>query len=123
MIKIKHFLDAREDDDGERMWVEPIGLVKELRELCAIDHVLPHLGPPKDVWEWFEEHPDGYEHFRGRYHGHLDQGPYRKALWQLARAGLSENFTLVHQGEDTEHNTAVALYEYLSELSAHVSEE
>ena len=42
---------------------------------------------------------------------------------QLAKAGLSENFTLLHQGEDPEHNTATALYEYLTELSAHLSGE
>ena len=123
MIKIKHLLDAVEPDDGQRISVEPFNLTRDLREWCKVDHVLCHLGPPKAVWEWFEEHPDGYEHFRGRYHAHLDGGPYRKALWQLARAGLAENFTLVHQGEDAEHNTATALYEYLSELSAHVSEE
>lgn len=123
MIKIKHFLDAPEPDDGTRLWIEPLGLAKDLQEMCSVDHVLPHLGPPRDLWDWFDAHPDGYEHFRGRYHEHLDAGPYRKALWHLARAGLNENFTLVHQGDDAEHNTGTALYEYLSELSAHVSEE
>jgi uncharacterized protein YeaO (DUF488 family) len=123
MIKIKHLMDAREDDDGERLWVEPIGLTKDLTEWCAVDHVLPHLGPPKDLWEWFDEHLDGYEYFRGRYHEHLTNGGFRKALWQLAKAGQSENFTLLHQGELAEQNTATALYEYLSELSAHLSGE
>ena len=37
--------------------------------------------------------------------------------------GINENFTLIHQGDDAAHNTATALYEYLSELSAHVGEE
>ena len=45
MIKIKHFMDAREEDDGERLWVEPTGLTKDLVEWCAVDHLLPHLGP------------------------------------------------------------------------------
>ena len=123
MIKIKHLMDAREADDGDRLWVEPIGLTKDLVEWCAIDHLLPHLGPPKDLWEWFDEHPDGYEYYRGRYHEHLNNGGFRKALWQLAKAGLSENFTLLHQGELADQNTATALYEYLSELSAHLSGE
>lgn len=123
MIKFKHLMDASEEDDGQRLWVEPVGLTKDLREWCTVDHVLPHLGPPAEIWEWYAEHPDGYEHFRGVYHEHLDRGPYRKALIQLARAGINEDFTLVHQGDDPAHNTATALYEYLSELRAHVGEE
>ena len=123
MIKIKHLMDAREDDDGDRLWVEPIGLTKDLIDWCAVDHLLPHLGPPRELWNWFDEHPDGYEYFRGRYHEHLTKGGLRKALWQLAKAGLNENFTLLHQGELADQNTATALYEYLSELSAHLSGE
>ncbi len=119
MIKIKHFLEVVESDDGKRIWVEPIGLTRELREWCKIDHVMPHLGPPLELWHWFEEHPDGYEFFRGRYHEALASGPYKTALQQLARAGVRETFTLIHHNDDSRHNTATALYEYLSELSAY----
>ena len=118
MIKIKHFLDAAESDDGQRIWVEPIGLTADLREWCKVDHLLSHLGPPKALWEWFDEHPDGYDYFRGEYHEMLAKSPYREALQQLARAGSRETFTLLHQGEDAEHNTASALYEFLNELQA-----
>ena len=123
MIKVKHLMDAREAEDGERLWVEPIGLTKDLMEWCAVDHLLPHLGPPAELAEWFEEHPDGYDYFRGKYHEHLTQGGLRKSLWQLAKAGLDENFTLLHQGDAADENTATALYEYLTELSAHLSGE
>jgi uncharacterized protein YeaO (DUF488 family) len=123
MIKIKHFMEAKEADDGERLWVESVNLTKDLIEWCSVDHVLVHLGPPAELVEWFEEHPDGYDYFRGNYHEYLTKNGLRKPLWQLARAGLNENFTLLHQGSDAEHNTATALYEYLNELSAHLSGE
>ena len=123
MIKIKHFMDAREEDDGQRLWIEPMSLTKDLQEWCFVDHLLPHLGPPMQLWEWFEEHPDGYDFFRGKYHEHLTEGGLRKPLWQMAKAGLNENFTLLHQGDDASENTATALYEYLTELSAHLSGE
>lgn len=123
MIKIKHFMDAREEDDGERLWVESVNLTKDLVEWCQVDHVLVHLGPPAELRDWFEEHPDGYDYFRGNYHEFLTKNGLRKPLWQLAKAGLNENFTLLHQGDDAEHNTATALYEYLNELSAHLSGE
>jgi uncharacterized protein YeaO (DUF488 family) len=123
MIKVKHVLDAVETDDGQRLWVEPIGITKDLREWCQVGHVLSHLGPPMVLWAWYEQHPDGYEFFRGKYHEYLAQSPYGEALKQLAIAGTKENFTLLHQGDDPQHNSAIALYEYLSELQAYSPQE
>ena len=118
MIKVKNFLDAAEADDGQRIWVEPIGLAHDLREWCKVDHVLSHLGPPRALWEWFEEHPDGYDYFRANYHESLAASVYKPALAQLARTGGTTNLTLLHQGDDPAHNSATALYEFLIELQA-----
>jgi uncharacterized protein YeaO (DUF488 family) len=119
MIKIKHFAEAVEHDDGQRIWVEPIGVTRDLREWCCIDHVLCHLGPPAELAKWLEEHPAGYDYFRARYHDHLSRSQYKPALQQLASAGLKENFTLLHHSDDPQQNTATALYEFLIELSAY----
>lgn len=118
MIKVKHFLEAVEPGDGQRVWVEPIALTKDLCGWCKVDHVLSHLGPPRQLWDWFSEHVEGYEYFRGCYHEHLAKGCYRDALQQLACAAMKEDFTLLHQGDDASHNTAAALHEFLSELEA-----
>jgi uncharacterized protein YeaO (DUF488 family) len=119
MIKVKHLLDAAEKDDGTRIWIEAIGLAQNLREWCEVDHVMCHLGPPRGLWEWFEEHPDGYDYFRATYHDWLAKGDHRRALMELAHAGQRENITLVYQGDDPERNTATALYEFLSELQSY----
>ena len=119
MIKIKHLLDTVEKDDGSRLWVEPFGLTKDFCEWCQVDHVLSHVGPPMHLWEWFEEHPDGYGYFRATYHDWLAKSKYKTALQELACAGIRNTFTLVHQGENPEQNTAVALYEFLSELGSY----
>jgi uncharacterized protein YeaO (DUF488 family) len=119
MIKVKNFLEDVEDGDGQRIWVEPLGLTRDLRDWCKVAHVLTHLGPPRELWNWFEEHPDGYDYFRGKYHEHLGKGPYRSALQALANASLKEDFTLLHQGDDAAHNTGTALFEFLSELGAY----
>jgi uncharacterized protein YeaO (DUF488 family) len=123
MIQVKHLLDTVEPTDGQRIWVEPIGLTLDLREWCKIDHVLNHLGPAKKLWEWFENHPQGYEYFRAKYHQALAEGPYRGALVQLVAEARKNNFTLIHQSDDAEHNTATALYEFLCELEAYVPPE
>jgi len=119
MIKVKHFLDAIEPDDGRRIWIEPIGLTADLRDWCKVDHVVCHIGPPRELWEWFAGHPQGYDYFRGRYHTWLSRSQYKSALRQLACAAVSENITLLHESDDVEHNTATALYEFLSELEAY----
>lgn len=123
MIRVKHFLDGVEVDDGHRLWIEPIGLTRDLQELCEVHHVLSHLGPPMKLWLWFEKHPEGYEYFRGKYHAHLAAGPYRDALQELAAAAAKEEFTLLHQGDDASKNSAAALYEFITELQAYTPNE
>jgi len=123
MIKVKHFMDNVEPDDGKRMWVEPIGLTRDLRQMCKVEYVLPHLGPPVELWNWFGDHPDGYDYFRSCYHEYLGRSPYKPALRTLAQVTQKENLTLLHQGDDAGHNTAVALFEYISELQGHLAGE
>jgi uncharacterized protein YeaO (DUF488 family) len=119
MFKVKHFMDAVEADDGMRLWVEPFGLTRDLRDMCWVAHVLPRFGPPRDLRLWFDAHPDGYQYFRSRYHEHLDRSDVKPLMEQLAAKAIVENVTLLHQGSDPEWNTGMALYEYLSELQAY----
>jgi uncharacterized protein YeaO (DUF488 family) len=118
MFNVKHLMDPSEGLDGERLFVETGGLTKDLIDWCSVDHVLSHLGPPRELAEWFEAHPQGYEFFRGRYHDALAAGPYMEVLQELVRAAQSRNFTLLHMSENPQENTATALYEFLAELEA-----
>ncbi len=119
MITAKHFLDPAESGDGPRLWVEPIGLTRDLREWCSVDEVLPLLGPPRHLREWFAGHPDEYERFRDLYHEWLSTSRCRRFLERLARTALRTNFTLLHAGDDPAHNCATALSEFITELQAY----
>jgi uncharacterized protein YeaO (DUF488 family) len=119
MIKVKHLMESVEYDDGKRLWIEPIGLTRDLCQWCSVSRVLPHLGPPREVWEWYEAHPDGYEYFRGVYHEALARGPHRQSLQELSCISQNENITLLHQSDDPQHNTATALFEYLVDLRSY----
>ena len=66
---------------------------------------------------------DAYDYFRAQYHTQLRTSKYRAALLALAAASRRETFTLLHHSDDAEHNSAMALYEYLSELEAHAKPE
>ncbi|MFT3786785.1 MAG: DUF488 family protein [Tepidisphaeraceae bacterium] len=115
MLKVKHLFDAAEHDDGGRLWVESVGLTKDLVEWCSVDHLLCNAAPPRKLANWYEKHPESYDQFRSQYHDFLEGSPYLAALEELATSAISENFTLLHAGDDREANTATALAEFLVE--------
>jgi uncharacterized protein YeaO (DUF488 family) len=119
MIKTKHLMDPIDADDGLRVWVEPVGLTKDLQDWCSVDEVASVLGPPRDLWEWFTAHPREWEVFQGRYHQWLFRSPHGPNLEQLACTALRANFTLLHAGDDAECNCATALKEFITKLEAY----
>lgn len=121
MIKVKHFMDPVEPDDGLRLWVEPLGLTRDFCAWCSVHAVVPHFGPPPHLRPWLEAlyDEDRYECFREAYHEHLSNAPCLKALQDLAWRGLHTGVTLLHHGDDPAHNTGTALYEFLIELQSY----
>ena len=115
MIKVKSLFDKAEEDDGVRLFVEPTGLTLDLVEWCAVHHVLSNIAPPKRMAKSLSQGPDHYGQFRGQYHEWLGGSKFVPALDELARAARDENYTLLHTGDDPEHNVATALAEYLVE--------
>ncbi len=123
MILVKHLLDSVEAEDGQRIWVEPIGLTLDFRDWCKIDHLLSNFGPPIELWRWYQNHPEAYEYFRAKYHEALSDSPHKQMLVDLVTVARKANFTMIHQGDDVAHNTATALHEFLNELAAYVPPE
>jgi uncharacterized protein YeaO (DUF488 family) len=119
MIIVKNLFDPVEPSDGQRLWIESHGLTNDLQEWCKIDAVASQFGPPPKLAHWYDDHPQAYDHFRGKYHEALASSRFLPLLQQLAQAALHANVTLVHQGDDPAQNTAVALHEFLSELQAY----
>ena len=116
MIWTKHFMEPVSDDDGIRLWVEPIGVTRDLRQWCRIDAVLRELAPPPALAARLEGHPEQYERFRRRYARHLRHSALRPALSRLAELGTCGDITLLHQSSDTTRNTAAALAEIVRDL-------
>ena len=119
MILIKHLMDRIEPSDGMRLWIEPIPLTLDLRQWCQVDGVLIGLAPKRALWDWYQEHPDGYEYFRGEYHNSLNRRSTKELAGKLACMAVERNFTLLHQSSDPEHNSGTALYEFLAELQSY----
>ena len=118
MIKTKNIFDQIESDDGGRVWVESIGLTKDLQEWCEVAFVAPYIGPPKWLAEWFTDHPERYLSFRSLYHNWLSQGPFRAALEQLAIESRSANITLLHADDNPDQNASTALRDFIARLES-----
>ena len=114
MIKVKSIFDTVEADDGVRIWVEPIGLTRDLQQWCDVDYVLPQLGPPLRVWNDLHAHPDHFGSFAAEYQAFLAQTQRRATLAQLAALSASRQITLLHEGVDSDQNSAMVLFEFLS---------
>ena len=90
----------------ERLW--PRGIRKEdLR----IDGWIREVSPSPELRRWFGHDPAKWTGFRRRYFAELDRHPeaWRPLLDAAARARV----TLLFSARDEEHNSAVALKEYL----------
>jgi uncharacterized protein YeaO (DUF488 family) len=121
MINVKHFMDPVEPNDGSRIWVEPIGLTKDLTEWCQITHNLCRVAPPQHLCDWLALHPDGYDYFQAQYHEWLNKSHFKPALQRLACEARREEITLLHQSTNPQQNSATALHEFLIELDAYCS--
>ena len=110
-IRLKRDYDVPSDDDGTRILVErlwPRGLSKEN---AAIDLWLKEVAPSTELRKWYGHDPDKWEEFRRRYRAELDD---KGEVLDDVRRRLREGpVTFVFAAKDEEHNSAVALKEFL----------
>jgi uncharacterized protein YeaO (DUF488 family) len=118
MILVKHLFDEPAPEDGERIWIEPIGLTRDLIEWCQIAHVMTNLAPSKETAAWFQEHPAGFDFFEAEYLEELCSSPSIISMRGLAAASTTKSFTLVHHGDHPVENSATVLATFLLDLAA-----
>ncbi len=111
MIMLKRAYDSASHADGTRFLVErlwPRGITKAK---LHIEAWLKDVAPSTGLRKWFSHDPEKWDEFRKRYRRELNSHPER---WQpILSAARRGRVTLVYSSHDTEHNTAVALRDYL----------
>ena len=117
MIKLKRAYEKPSRKDGWRILVErlwPRGLSKAD---AAIDLWLKDIAPSPQLRKWFAHDSAKWEQFRRRYWKELSGN--KDAVTELTKIMKRGAVTFVYAARDPEHNSAVALQEYLkrSELS------
>jgi len=111
MVSVKRVYEMPAPSDGERFLVErlwPRGITKAALAMAAW---IKEAAPSSDLRRWFSHEPSKWDEFRQRYFAELDRKP--EVLQPLLDAAARGKITLLYSARDTEHNSAVALAEYL----------
>jgi uncharacterized protein YeaO (DUF488 family) len=81
------------------------------KEVLQIDGWLKDVAPSDALRRWFSHDPARWEEFRRHYLAELDQKP---EAWQpLLEAAGKGDVILLYSARDEEHNSALALKDYL----------
>jgi uncharacterized protein YeaO (DUF488 family) len=117
MIRIRRVYDPAGDDEGasflvERLW--PRGVKKTDLQY---DGWLKDAAPSSELRQWFAHDPAKWPEFRRRYHAELSKRA--EACEPIRKAARRGNVTLLYSARDEEHNSAVALREFLTKRKTH----
>jgi uncharacterized protein YeaO (DUF488 family) len=113
MIKLKRVYDEPFKRDGLRILVERLWPRGVSKEKAAVDLWLKELAPSTELRKWFNHEPEKWPEFRKQYWSELEQ---KSDLLVLLKHRATEGtVTFVYAAHDEEHNSAVALKQFLEE--------
>lgn len=115
LILLKRAYEPPEPSDGFRILVDRLWPRGVSKSSAQIDFWLKDIAPSPTLRKWFDHDPLKWAEFRERYFLELRRNPEAvEALAAQVRRGV---VTLVYGAKDSEHNQAVALKEYLGNLT------
>jgi uncharacterized protein YeaO (DUF488 family) len=115
VVNLVRAYEITDDDKGYRILVDriwPRGIKKEELQLDAWPK---NLAPSTELRNWFNHQPERWDAFREKYFQEL-KGQEKDLQELLASAG-DQPMLLIFGARDAVHNNAVALRDYLINLS------
>lgn len=116
-ISVKRIYEAASPDDGFRVLIDRIWPRGMTKEHAAVDLWLKEIAPTTPLRQWFhhqEMSAEVWQIFCQRYRDELQNNPEPvSALVQHCESGI---VTLLYSAKDREHNQALVLKDYLTEL-------
>jgi len=113
-IRLKRAYDAPARSDGPRILVDRIWPRGVAKEDADIAHWLKGLAPSTELRKWFGHDADKWSGFCDRYLKKLESDAAVDDLSTLRKLiDEHKRVTLVFAAKDTEHNSAVALRDYI----------
>lgn len=117
MIRIKRVYREPSLRDGVRILIDRVWPRGISKERARIVEWRKDVAPSTSLRKWFGHKPARWTEFRRRYQTELTRPEMIDELRKLARLSRKRTITLVYSAADEEHNQAVALKEWLDELS------
>lgn len=111
MTLLKRAYETASKSDGLRILVERLWPRGVSKEKAAIDLWLKDIAPSTELRKWYGHDPDKWPGFRKRYRAELRAN--KDVVAQLKQKIAKRTATFVFAASDTEHNSAVALKEFL----------
>jgi uncharacterized protein YeaO (DUF488 family) len=111
MIRLKRAYEKPSPQDGPRILVErlwPRGLTKQK---AAVDLWLKEISPSPELRKWYSHDPAKWTQFKQRYWKELRSN--KKAVETLRHKTKEADVTFVYAARDEDHNSALALKEFL----------
>jgi len=113
VIRIKRTYDPPLRSDGRRILVERLWPRGMKKKSVAADAWMKEVAPSTQLRKWFGHRVERWDEFRRRYRAELDANP---AAWEpILEAAKDRTVTLLYSAQDTNHNGALVLRDYLSE--------
>ena len=113
MIKLKRAYEPASKDDGLRILVERLWPRGVSKQKAKIDLLLKALAPSTELRRWYGHDPTRWPQFHKRYRAELKgQGDVLALLRYVTE---ERTVTFVYAASDEEHNSAVALKEFLEQ--------
>jgi uncharacterized protein YeaO (DUF488 family) len=117
MIRIKRVYCDPSLEDGVRILIDRVWPRGISKERARIVEWRKDLAPTTSLRAWFGHEPAKWTEFRRRYRTELARSGMMDELKNHTRLSRKRTITLVYSAADEEHNQAVALKEWLDELS------
>lgn len=117
MIQIKRVYSEPGKQDGLRILVDRVWPRGFSKERAKVDEWRKELAPSTALRKWFGHDPAKWAGFRERYRKELVESGEIDALKELAQRARHEAITLVYGAADEQHNQAVALKDFIDQLT------
>ncbi len=110
-VRIKKIYEKIEETDGYRIYVERRWPKDMEREEGFIDLWLKDIAPGEGSQAWFSGKPERWPEFECGYFGELDD--HIPQLIKILEKSEQGTVTLLYDQGSGEHNTAVAIKDYI----------
>ncbi len=111
-IRVKRIYEPPEAADGYRLLVDRLWPRGVSRESASLDAWMKEIAPSSELRRWFGHDASRWWEFKQRYA--VELGARQDLVAEILSLARNRPVTLIYSAQDSDHNQALALAEYLA---------